>query len=192
MTDRERDRTSTNEGSQGSQGVAQQGQQKASEAAEQGRQKAEGQIAVQKERAADQLEGVSRALRHTGGQLREQDQASFGNYAEQAAGQTDRLSRFLHDKEAEQLVGEVEDFARNKPAVFLGGAFALGALAARFVKSSAGQREYFDVSGRAQELGTAAAKGDASAADSGSRSSSATSEYEGQSQSRGRREDERG
>lgn len=158
----------TNAGSQDSQGVAQQGQQKASQAAEQGRQKAEGQIAVQKERAADQLEGVSRALRQTGSQLREQDQASFGNYVEQVAGQTDRLSRFLHEKEADQLVGEVEDFARNKPALFLGGAFALGALAARFVKSSAGERQYFDVGGRAQELGAAAAKGDANAANSGS------------------------
>lgn len=192
MTDRDRDQSSTNETSQSAREVAQQGQQKASEAAEQGRQKAEGQIAVQKERAADQLEGVSRALRHTGGQLREQDQASFGNYVEQAAGQTDRLSRFLHEKEADQLVGEVEGFARNKPAVFLGGAFALGALAARFVKSSAGQRQYFDVSGRAQELGAAATKGDANAADSGSRSSSATPEYEGQSRDPGRREGERG
>lgn len=147
---------------------ADESKQKAQEAAEQGRQKAEGQVAVQKERAADQLQDVSRALRRTGEQLREQNQSSFGGYAEQAAGQTERLSRFLYEKRADQLVGEVEDFARNKPAVFMGGAFALGIAAARFIKSSAGEREYFDVRGRAQELGAAAAKGDANAAGSDS------------------------
>jgi hypothetical protein len=35
-----------------------------------------------------------------------------------------------------ELIGDVEQFARRSPALFLGGAFALGVLAARFVKSS--------------------------------------------------------
>jgi hypothetical protein len=61
-----------------------------------------------------------------------------GQYAERAAGQTDRLSEYLHDKEASQLIGDVEDFARSRPSVFLGGAFVLGIAAARFLKSSSG------------------------------------------------------
>ncbi|CAN5612938.1 hypothetical protein BH24ACT20_BH24ACT20_05560 [soil metagenome] len=124
---------------QRSEEVAQQGQQKASEYAEQGREQAKGQIATQKERASGELQGISRALRQTGDQLREQDQDSIGQYAEQAAEQAERLSNYLNEKDAEQLISEVEDFARNRPAVFLGGAFALGAVAARFLKSSAGQ-----------------------------------------------------
>ena len=141
---------------QRSQEVAEQGQQKASEAAEQGRGKAAGQLDTQKERAAGQIEGISRALRQTSEQLREQDQGSIGKYAEQGAEQADRLARFLHDKEGEELIREVEDFARNKTAVFLGGAFVVGVAAARFLKSSAGQRESFDVQSRAKELGEAA------------------------------------
>lgn len=192
MTERSGSESATGETRQKSREVAAQGQEKAQEAAQQGREKAEGQIAVQKERAADQLEGVSRALRQTGEQLRHENQDSFGGYADRAAGQTERLSRFLHEKRGDELLGEVEDFARNKPAVFLGGAFAVGIAAARFIKSSAGEREYFDVQGRAQELGAAAAKGDASATGDGSGSSSGAPEYRAPTRSRTREEAERG
>lgn len=118
---------------------AEQGQEKAAEAAEQGREKAKGQISTQKERASGELRGIARALHSTGEQLREQDQDSIGRYADQAAEQVERLSDYLSEKDSEQLVSEVEDFARSRPAVFLGGAFVLGIAAARFLKSSAGQ-----------------------------------------------------
>ena len=130
---------SSREARQRSQEVARQGQQKASEYAEQGREQAKGQIATQKERASSELQGIAQALQQTGSQLREQDQGSIGQYAEQAADQVGRLSDFLSEKDSEELISEVEDFARNKPAVFLGAAFAAGAVAARFLKSSAGQ-----------------------------------------------------
>lgn len=118
---------------------AEQGQEKAAEAAEQGREKAKGQISTQKERASSELQGVARALKSTGEQLREEDQDSIGRYADQAAEQVERLSNYLSDKDSEEFVSEVEDFARSRPAVFLGGAFVLGIAAARFLKSSAGQ-----------------------------------------------------
>jgi hypothetical protein len=35
------------------------------------------------------------------------------------------------------MVRNVEDFARRQPALFIGGAFMLGLLGARFLKSSA-------------------------------------------------------
>ncbi len=124
---------------QRSQEVAQQGQQKASEYAEQGREKAKGQIATQKERASGELQGIAQALQSTGEQLREQDQGSIGQYADQAAEQAGRLADYLSEKDSEELISEVEDFARNRPAIFMGGAFILGAAAARFLKSSAGQ-----------------------------------------------------
>lgn len=118
--------------------VARQGQEQASYYAGEARQRIEDQIDTQKERASGELSGISKALRQTGSQLREQDQDSVGQYAERAAGQTDRLSEYLHEKEASQLIGDVEDFARSRPSVFLGGAFVLGIAAARFLKSSSG------------------------------------------------------
>ncbi len=121
--------------------VQERAQQEASEYAEQGREKAVGQLATQKERASSELEGIARALHTTGGQLEEQEQHSVARYINQAAEQTERFSEYLSEREANELVGEVEDFARNRPAVFLGGAFAIGVAAARFLRSSAGHRE---------------------------------------------------
>ncbi len=160
-------RSKRGEAKQKSGEVAQQGQQKASEAAEQGREKAAGQLDTQKEQAAGQIEGISRALRQTSEQLREQNQGSIGKYAEQGAEQAERLANFLHEKQGDELIGEVEDFARNKTAVFLGGAFLVGVAAARFLKSSSGQRESFDVQSRAKELGEAATGANAGASSGG-------------------------
>ncbi len=126
-------------GQQKSQEVAQQGQQKAGQAAEQGREKVKGQIATQKERASGELQGIAQALQQTSQQLKEQDQNSIGQYTDKAAEQAERLADYLSETDSEELVSEVEDFARNRPAVFLGGAFIVGAAAARFLKSSAGQ-----------------------------------------------------
>ncbi len=120
-------------------------QRKASEYAEQGREKAVGQLATQKDRASSELGGIARALRTTGEQLREQDQDSISHYVDQAAEQTERFSGYLSERDANELVGEVEDYARNRPAIFLGGAVMLGVVAARFLKSSAGHREALEL-----------------------------------------------
>ena len=161
---------------QRSQEVAQQGQQKASEYAAQGREKAKGQISTQKERASGELQGISKALQQTGDQLREQDQGSIGQYADQAAEQAGRLSEFLSEKNSEELISEVEDFARNRPAVFLGAAFVVGAAAARFMKSSAGQTGDLkeELKQEAQEIQKSATP--ESEGSSGSSSSSASRE----------------
>jgi hypothetical protein len=135
----------------GSQEVA---QQKASEYAEQGREKAVGQLATQKERASSELGGVARALRTAGEQLQEHEQGSVARYVNQAAQQTERLSEYLRERDANELVREVEDFARNRPAVFLGGAFAIGIAAARFLKSSAGHREALEIDAGAATSGS--------------------------------------
>jgi hypothetical protein len=129
-------------------------QQKASEYAEQGREKAVGQLATQKERASSELGGVARALRTTGEQLQEQEQDSVARYVNQAAEQTERLSEYLSERDANELLREMEDFARNRPAVFLGGAFAIGIAAARFLKSSAGQREALEIDAGAATSGS--------------------------------------
>jgi hypothetical protein len=86
--------------------------------------------------------------------LQEQEQDSVARYVNQAAEQTERLSEYLSERDANELVREVEDFARNRPAVFLGGAFAIGIAAARFLKSSAGQREALEIDAGAATSGS--------------------------------------
>jgi hypothetical protein len=53
-----------------------------------------------------------------------------------AADQMRHFSDQLRQKDVRELLSDVERFAQRQPTVFLGGAFALGLLGARFLKSS--------------------------------------------------------
>lgn len=93
----------------------------------------------QKGRAAERLEGVAHTIRELSNQMRERHQDSVAQYAERAADQTEYLSIYIRDTDIDEFVDDAQDMARRQPGVFLGGAFALGFLMARFLKSS-GQR----------------------------------------------------
>jgi hypothetical protein len=120
------------------QGASSQTAQALSNAASQAGNKVVSTLDSQKNRAADGLGSVAQALRQTGDQLRNQNQgAPFNQYVGSAADQIDRLSSYLRSTNAREMVRNVEDFARRQPALFIGGAFMLGLLGARFLKSSA-------------------------------------------------------
>lgn len=116
--------------------VKEEAKQRASGVAAQTQSQVTSRIAAQKDTTAQSLSGVAQALRQTGQQLRGQDQVGVTDYIEQAADQVERLSTYLRDNDLGRLVGDVEYFARRQPAVFLGGAFVLGLIGARFLKSS--------------------------------------------------------
>jgi hypothetical protein len=121
---------------QQTQQVLQQTQQKAGQVVEQARTQVMDQLSSQKERAAGSLESVAQALRQTGQQLREQNQGAVAGFAEGAADTVERFTGYLNQRNVDQMISEVENFARRQPVLFLGGAFALGFMAARFLKSS--------------------------------------------------------
>jgi hypothetical protein len=79
---------------------------------------------------------VQSALRETAQQLRKQGQGSVGQYADKAADQVERFSGYLRETEVDQIMDEARGFARRRPALFLGGAVALGFFGTRFLKSS--------------------------------------------------------
>ncbi|HEX8370542.1 MAG TPA: hypothetical protein VF604_18495 [Pyrinomonadaceae bacterium] len=57
-------------------------------------------------------------------------------YTESLSQQVEKISGYLERQDMRGLMSDLEGFARRNPAIFLGGAFALGILAARFLKSS--------------------------------------------------------
>jgi predicted AlkP superfamily pyrophosphatase or phosphodiesterase len=61
----------------------------------------------------------------------------FARYSNQVADRVERASTYLEEHDLDELMVEAEDFARRQPELFIGGAFTLGLLAARFLKSSA-------------------------------------------------------
>jgi hypothetical protein len=129
-----------------------QAQQKASEVAgeakkqaaaltDQAKMEAKSSLQSQKQVAAQELHGVAQALRQTGSNLREQDQTMFAQYSNQFAERVERASTYLEEHDVEDLVYEAKDFARRQPELFIGGAFTLGLVAARFLKSTAPSHE---------------------------------------------------
>jgi uncharacterized membrane protein len=103
---------------------------------EQARQQATDRLQEQKQRTADGVTGMAQAVRQTGQSLRTSDQTALAGYADQAADQLERLSGYLRRHDVQDLIWEVEGFARRRPAAFIGLAFGAGFLAARFLKSS--------------------------------------------------------
>jgi hypothetical protein len=85
---------------------------------------------------------VTQAFRQTTQTLRDQRHDAIARYVEQAAVQVDRFTQSLRDKDVGQLLTDAQRLARRQPGVFVGSAFALGLLAARFLKSSPPDRDY--------------------------------------------------
>ena len=131
---------------QGAQTASQQVQSTAGSVAQGAKQQGTSLLQGQKQKATDTLSAVSQAIRQTGQSLEQQNQGAIGQYANKAADQVDNVNQYLRQRDVEDLVGEVESFGRRNPAMFLGGAFALGVLAARFLKSSSSGTGLFNSS----------------------------------------------
>jgi hypothetical protein len=93
-------------------------------------------LSTQKDRAAEGVTTVAHAVRQTAAQLREAKREPFAKYVDSGAQQLERFSEFLRNKDAAELWRDAQAYARRRPAVFVGSAFAVGLLAARFLKSS--------------------------------------------------------
>ena len=100
------------------------------------REQAKVKLGSQKDRALDGVGGVTNAIRQTTQTLRDQQHDTDARYVEQATGQLDRITQRLKDKDVGELIEDAQRLARRQPAMFVFGAFALGLLGARFLKSS--------------------------------------------------------
>ena len=124
--------------SAGTAGLTEQAKGALSNAASQAGDKVASRLDSEKNRAAEGLGSVAQALRQTSDQLRGQEQ-SLGaeSYIASAADQVERFSGYLRSTNTREMVQGLERFAREQPALFLGSAFMLGLLGARFLRSSA-------------------------------------------------------
>lgn len=106
------------------------------------KEQATAQLSSQKDRATQGLGSVASAVRQTTQSLREQQHETVAGYVEQAADQIERLSERLKNKDVTELLDDAQRLARRQPALFVGGAFALGLVGARFLKSSSSRDDY--------------------------------------------------
>lgn len=87
------------------------------------------------------LTSVAQGIRKAGESLDQTKGENYlteysAQYANIAADKLEQAARYFQTNDLKAMARDAEDFARRNPAVFLGGAFVLGILAARFFKSS--------------------------------------------------------
>lgn len=110
----------------------------------------------QKGRAVDTLGSIAGAVREMAQPLRDGGQEGIANYVSKAADSIERWSGDLRQRDLEDAMRAVQEFARRQPALFLGMAFTAGILAARFMKSSPPASRYDDTA----SVGFASGRGD--------------------------------
>jgi hypothetical protein len=92
----------------------------------------------EKDRVCGGMRAVANALRRGSDDLPE-DQRMYGRFLEGVADRVAGASRYLDERDVSTLAGDVKRIARDHSAAFLGGAFVLGMVGARFLKSSPDQ-----------------------------------------------------
>jgi hypothetical protein len=87
------------------------------------------------------LRTLADTFRKTGSDLQNAQQTTpltdvTARYTGVAANQIENVASYFERKDLRAMMRDTESFARRNPAIFLGAAFALGMVAARFFKSS--------------------------------------------------------
>lgn len=102
--------------------------------------KANTMLEEQKSSLSAGLSTVANSVRKVGEDLKGAEAPGIAKYAveysDAAAQKIEQAANYFERKGVKDMYRDVEQFARANPAIFIGGAFAAGLLAARFLKSS--------------------------------------------------------
>lgn len=117
-----------------------QAKETAGQAYEVAAEKATTKLEEQKTNLSGGLASIAGSVRQVSDNLRGPDVQDgiskfAAEYSEVAATKIEGVANYFERKNVRDMYADLEKFARRNPAVFVGGAFALGLLAARFLKS---------------------------------------------------------
>ena len=90
--------------------------------------------------AGEQLGLTAKAMRRSGEQLRSEGNDTPAKVVTAVADRAERLGSYLTQANADQMLRDVENFARRQPVLFAVGGATIGFLAARFMKASSSSR----------------------------------------------------
>jgi hypothetical protein len=108
----------------------------AQEAKGQTREQLRSQLAERSTQLGEQTASASSAMRRASSQLREDGNERVAGLVEAVADRGQRLGEYLREADGEQLLRDVEDFARKQPWLMVGGSALVGFLGSRFLKAS--------------------------------------------------------
>jgi hypothetical protein len=105
------------------------------------------EVETRSTQAGTQLRGTASAMRRTTEQLRQEGNDAPAKAMEYAAERAERLGSYLTGANADQVLRDVEAFARRQPWLVAVGGAAAGFFAARFLKASSGARYHASSAG---------------------------------------------
>ena len=114
---------------------------------------AKSNVDVRMGEVGQELGTVAQAVRQTSQELGAQDQPAIAQYGTRIADQIEQVSNYLTERGVEEVLSDTENLARRQPALFLGGAFMLGLLVGRFLRSS-NRQPSFEQGGYEQGYGS--------------------------------------
>ena len=117
-----------------------QAQEKAKEVAGQAKGRLREQVDQRSTQAGQQLSSAADDVRSVADQFRTQGKDTPARYAEQAAEKAQKVGQRLQDASGDELLRDVEDFARKNPWAVAAGGLVLGLAASRMLKASSSQR----------------------------------------------------
>jgi ElaB/YqjD/DUF883 family membrane-anchored ribosome-binding protein len=115
-------------------------QEKASELREQGSARLRDQFDERSTKAGSQVRSLAAALRRSGNDLSNEGNGNASQLTTQAAERIERVGSYLEQKSGDELMRDLERFARRRPWMLAGLGMLAGVAAARFVKASSEQR----------------------------------------------------
>ena len=115
-------------------------QDKASELREQGSARLRDQFDERSTKAGSQVRSLAAELRRSGNALSDEDNGNASQLITQAADRIERVGSYLERKSGDDLMRDLETFARRRTWMLAGIGMAAGVAAARFMKASSEQR----------------------------------------------------
>lgn len=112
------------------------------------------EVDSRKGEAANQAKSVSNAIQSAAGQLDEGAPSWLKSTFQQGADQIQRFADTIEQKDSREILSDVQGFARERPALFLGACAAAGFAAARIFKAGAepqGSRQFSGQSGQSSQ-----------------------------------------
>jgi hypothetical protein len=117
-----------------------QAQEKAREVAGQAKGRLKEQVDQRSTEAGQQITTVAGDVRSVASELRTQGKDTPARYAEQAAEKVQSAGQWLENADGDQILRDVEGFARRNPWAVAAGGLVLGLAASRFLKASSSER----------------------------------------------------
>jgi ElaB/YqjD/DUF883 family membrane-anchored ribosome-binding protein len=117
-----------------------QAKERAQDAAQQAKGRLREQVDQRSTQAGQQLSSAADDVRSVADQLRTQGKDTPARYADQAAEKAQQVGQRLQNASGDELLHDVEDFARRNPWAIAAGGLVLGLAASRMLKASSGER----------------------------------------------------